>query len=212
MDDKLYAQWILNGQQGLGSLVLDHLSISKFKELGKEDVLVKLHAASLNYRELAIAKGAVGLTIREGVVPGSDGAGVVTAIGSSVQDFKPGDKVVTHLAPHMGEEEWPIFTNISSGLGQVADGTLQEAGIFHETALVPMPSNFTFEQAATLTRSALTAWNALFGLKGKEVKKGDWVLVQGTGGVSIAALQVRATKPIHIARNSQHVVCICRWG
>jgi len=54
-----------------------------------------------------------------------------------------------------------------------------------------MPSNLSFEQAATLTCSALTAWNALFGLRGRELKAGEWVLVQGTGGVSIAALQVR---------------------
>jgi NADPH:quinone reductase-like Zn-dependent oxidoreductase len=180
----------LHGQEGINGLIPSQLSTLELQGLGEEEVVVKIHAASLNYRGLAIAKGAVGLSIREGVVPRSDGSGIVTAVGSSVKDFNPGDKVVTHLAPYMDEEEWPALKNIATGLGQVADGTLQEVGVFHESALVRMPSNSGFEQAATLTCSALTAWNALFGLNSKGVKKDDWVLVQGTGGVSVAALQV----------------------
>lgn len=84
---------------------------------------------------------------------------------------------------------FPTAADISSGLGQVAEGTIQEYGVFDETALVSMPTNLSFEQAATLTCSGLTAWNALFG-GGRMVGKGDTVLTQGTGGVSIAALQV----------------------
>jgi NADPH:quinone reductase-like Zn-dependent oxidoreductase len=114
----------------------------------------------------------------------------VVDIGKSVKKFQKGQRVVTHLVPGLPDDEWPKFESINKGLGQTLDGTLCEFGLFHESCLVEAPSNLNFEQAATLTCSGLTAWNALFGLKGREVKTGDWVVVQGTGGVSIAALQV----------------------
>ncbi|KAF4869414.1 Zinc-type alcohol dehydrogenase-like protein [Colletotrichum siamense] len=79
---------------------------------------------------------------------------------------------------------------MTQGLGQQRDGTLCEIGVFSDTALVRMPKSLSFEEAATLTCSGLTAWNALFGHPGKVVHVGDHVLVQGTGGVSIAALQL----------------------
>lgn len=82
------------------------------------------------------------------------------------------------------------MTDICHGLGQELDGTLQSQGVFHETALVHMPQGLDFLEASTLTCSGLTAWNALFGVEGYRPKNKDYVLVQGTGGVSIAALQV----------------------
>jgi NADPH:quinone reductase-like Zn-dependent oxidoreductase len=112
----------------------------------------------------------------------------VLAVGQSVKDFKIGDKVCTHLAPHMRDDEIVTFTNTSEGLGQTLDGTLAEYGVLHKSALVHMPPNLSFEQASTLTCSALTAWNALSSRR--NLQKGDIVLTQGTGGVSIAALQV----------------------
>lgn len=127
--------------------------------------------------------------MKENLVPGSDGAGVVRAVGTNVKEFKAGDKVVTHLCPEVGDDHIPTFADISAGIGHGKDGTLREFGVFHYTALVLAPKNLTFEQAATLTCSGLTAWNAL-----KDVKEGDWVLVQGTGGVSIAALQFAVGK------------------
>jgi NADPH:quinone reductase-like Zn-dependent oxidoreductase len=96
---------------------------------------------------------------------------------------------VTHLVPFIPDDELPVFKHIGTGMGQEVNGTLQQYGVFHESCLVLMPQTVSFEQAATLTCSALTAWNALFGLKGRELKKGDWILTQGSGGVSIAALQ-----------------------
>lgn len=131
------------------------------------------------------------------MIPGSDGAGVVLSTGPSVSQFSKGDKVVMHLAPGTEEDELPTFEHILNGLGQKTDGTLTEYGVFHVSALVKLPSNLSFEQAATLTCSGLTSWNALFGLRGRELKKGDWLLVQGTGGVSIAALQVRKVIDTH---------------
>ena len=128
-------------------------------------------------------------------MPGSDAAGVVETVGSSVDRFQPGDHVCTHLTFGMTEDAFATFADISSGLGHQLDGTLRTFGVFHDTSLVKMPRNLRFNEAATLTCSALTAWNGLFGIDGREPKKGIMVLVQGTGGVSIAALQVRSISP-----------------
>lgn len=130
------------------------------------------------------------LPILPSVIPGSDGAGIVLAAGSAVPNLKPGSKVIMHLAPRVAVDQLPGFAEINAGLGQTSHGTLCRRGVFHHTALVPMLDSMSFEEAASLTCSGLTAWNALMGLRGREVKKGDWVLVQGTGGVSITALQV----------------------
>lgn len=80
--------------------------------------------------------------------------------------------------------------HVCAGLGQELDGTLTTHGVFKESCLAKLRPEISFEQAATLSCSGITAWNAVMGLKGREVKKNDWVLIQGTGGVSIAAMQV----------------------
>lgn len=138
-------------------------------------------------------KGFIPLPVRDNVVPGSDGAGVVVAVGSAVPSgLRPGMRVVAHLAPHvLPEDRLPDNPDIHAGLGCGVDGTLLRRGRFHWTALAEIPGDaLSFEEAASLTCSGLTAWNTLFGLRGREVRKGDWVLVQGTGGVSVTALQV----------------------
>ncbi|OJJ99724.1 hypothetical protein ASPACDRAFT_60558 [Aspergillus aculeatus ATCC 16872] len=179
--------WILEGQQGLSSLkLIDDKSVPS---LGDHDVLVRIHAASLNHRDLAIAKGAHSLVINPNVVAASDGAGIVESVGPQVQVFQPGDRVCTYMVPHKPESEPVTFADIGSGLGQRIDGTLRPYAVFHQTALVKMPSSLSFVEASTLTCAALTAWNALFGLSSRAPKKGDVVLVQGTGGVSVIALQ-----------------------
>ncbi|KAE8342463.1 hypothetical protein BDV24DRAFT_150388 [Aspergillus arachidicola] len=179
--------WTLTGQKGISSLkfVENH----PLPALRDHDVRIKIHAASLNYRDLAIALGKFNLTVKDNIVPASDGAGVVEAVGSQVCTFKPGDRVCTHMTTHMADDTPATFADIGSGLGQHVDGTLRGHGVYHETSLVKMPDNLSFDEAATLTCSGLTAWNSLFGLQGREPKKGSVVLVQGTGGVSIAALQ-----------------------
>lgn len=102
-----------------------------------------------------------------------------------------GDRVCTHLTSGLPANQPTTMVDIcQSGLGHNYDGTLTAYTVLHETALVHMPANLDFVQASTLTCSGLTAWNALFGIDSLKPKKGDWVLVQGTGGVSIAALQV----------------------
>lgn len=96
------------------------------------------------------------------------------------------------MEPDLADDDLPSFADINNGLGNKTHGTLCRRGIFPAGALVPKPSTLSHVQAATLTCSGLTAWNALMGYRGREVKAQDWVLVQGTGGVSIAALQVNS--------------------
>ncbi|OQD90841.1 hypothetical protein PENANT_c001G02154 [Penicillium antarcticum] len=180
--------WVLEGQKGFSSLKL--VKDRPVPDLGDFDVLVKLYAASLNYRDLVIAKGSIPLPgFTPGVVPCSDGAGIIEAVGSRVRSFKAGDKVCTHLVSRLPASEVPSFSDINSGLGQHIDGTLRSRGVFHESALVSMPPALSFTEASTLSCSGLTAWNALFGIAGHAPKEGSSVLVQGSGGVSIAALQ-----------------------
>ncbi|KAF2451459.1 NAD(P)-binding protein [Karstenula rhodostoma CBS 690.94] len=183
-------QWTVQGKDGFESLKWDEKA--PVPSLGERDVLVKFHAASLNFRDLAIPKGRYPFPTREGVVPGSDGSGVVEAVGSNVTRFKISsltsnpDKVATlfnqgHLAGSLSP------ASIGTGLGAIIDGALREYGAFDEQGLVHIPSNLDFAEASTLPCAALTAWNALYGLK--PLKPGQTVLTQGTGGVSIFAIQ-----------------------
>lgn len=89
----------------------------------------------------------------------------------------------------VGEDTLPTMAHIAAGLGHGMDGTLTTQGVFPESCLVQFNERLSFAEAATLSCSGITAWNSLFGLKGNEVKAGDWVLVQGSGGVSVNALQ-----------------------
>ncbi|TFB00523.1 hypothetical protein CCMA1212_007847 [Trichoderma ghanense] len=133
-----------------------------------------------------IAKGPV----KNNLIPGSDGAGVVVDVGSAVTSFKAGDKVVTHIALNNADDDMPSVEDLATGLGERTDGTLRRLGVFRQSALVHMPTNLSFAQAATLTCTGLTAWNALMCSLGRAVGPGDYVLVQGTGAVSVAALEI----------------------
>jgi len=178
--------WTVQGQNGFDSLKFNENA--SVPELGDKDVLVKFHAASLNYRDLIIPKGQYPFAQNDGVIPGSDGAGTVEAVGKRVTRFKAGDKVVTlfnqgHLAGSLNAQ------SLKSGVGGVVDGTLRQYGAFDEQGLVHMPENLNWLEGSTLSCAALTAWNGLYGLESKALKQGDTVLTQGTGGVSIFALQ-----------------------
>ncbi|KAI9745929.1 MAG: hypothetical protein M1818_000610 [Claussenomyces sp. TS43310] len=192
-------QWILASQEGFENSLQyqENVNILSPDELGSNEVLVKIHAVSLNYRELSIAdpKGVNG-PIQAPIIPACDGAGVVMAVGSSVQEFQPGDRVITHPAPKAaeasGDNVSASLADVPSMLGQGTDGTLRSIGVFAEKALVHAPVSLDWLQAATLTCTWNTAWNSLFGVEGKKAGPGTCVLVQGTGGVSIATLQLAA--------------------
>lgn len=150
------------------------------------EVLIKTHAASINYRDLMYAKG-VYINLKDGpLVPLGDGAGEVIAVGSRVTRFKPGDRVTHAYFP-----EWidgaPDQHKLASSFGTHISGTLAESFVAHEDALVAIPSYLSYAEAATLSCAGTTAWNALF-VDGK-LEPGETVLLLGTGGVSILALQ-----------------------
>ncbi|PQE10253.1 alcohol dehydrogenase protein [Rutstroemia sp. NJR-2017a WRK4] len=176
--------WRIHGQDGFESLKFN--TEDKVPELGANDVLVKFHAASLNYRDLIMPKGQYPFPQNDKVVPCSDGAGEVIAVGPKVTRFQPGAKVLTLFnQAHIGGSLDPA--TLQTGLGGAIDGTLRQHGVFNENGLVEMPSTLNYLEASTLPCAALTAWNSLFGLR--PLKPGQTVLTQGTGGVSIFALQ-----------------------
>lgn len=155
-------------------------------EPGPREVLLRLRAVSLNYRDLAILRGTYGNFPRP-LVPVSDGVGEVVAVGPEVRRFKVGDRVVPAYVP-----DWirggPTAETSRRRLGGPLDGLLREYACVHEDAAISAPAHLTDAEAATLPIAGVTAWHALFTLG--RVGPGDTVVVQGTGGVSLYALQL----------------------
>ena len=148
------------------------------------EIAVRLHANSLNYHDFAVVSGMWGPT--EPRIPMADGAGVVEAVGLGVTGFKPGDHVVSTFFPTWldGEPEVEGFATVP---GDGVDGYAREHVTAPATAFTSAPKGYTHAEAATLPTAALTAWRALH--DDGHVKSGQTVLTQGTGGVSIFALQ-----------------------
>ncbi len=153
---------------------------------GPYDVLVRIRAAALNYRDHAIIIGSYHYNLDRATVPCSDGAGDVVAVGSSVTRFKPGDRVIPSFF-----QVWidGVPPKNRAALGAPLDGTLAEYIALHEDGCVAMPKSLSYEEAATLPCAGVTAWNALM-LAGSPIKPGDTVLCLGTGGVAMFALQL----------------------
>lgn len=128
--------------------------------------------------------------IKTPLVPACDGAGVVEAVGSAVKDFKTGDRVVTIVGPAPDDDFEYSMADAGTMLGIGNDGTLASKAVFTESTLVHAPKSLDWLQASILTVTWITAWNALFGIEGHHAGPGKTVLVQGTGGVSVAALQL----------------------
>lgn len=153
---------------------------------GRNQVLIKVRACSLNYRDLAILYGTGTLTPKAGLIPLSDGAGEVVATGDSVGLFKKGDRVVGTFFPHW----FGGARDAAAGRGTYgtqADGWLTSYKVVDEESLVSVPDYLSWEQAATLPCAAVTAWNSL--QQSRSVLPGETVLTQGTGGVSLFAVQ-----------------------
>lgn len=149
-------------------------------------VLVKFHAASLNYRDLMMVKGWYNPRLKMPIVPLSDGAGEIFAVGGTVTKWKVGDRVMPIFMQEWYDGEVD-FKKAKTALGGDFDGCLREFGTFDENGVVKIPDHLSFEEAATLPCAAVTAYNALF--CSGELNSGESVLLQGTGGVSIFALQ-----------------------
>lgn len=154
---------------------------------GAGQVLIKLRAFSLNYRDLMVIMGTYNPRMRLPRVPFSDGAGEVVAIGEGVSRVKVGDRVTPLFMPKWIDGE-PDIEKGKSALGGAVDGLLQEYIVLSEEAVVLIPEHLSYEEGATLPCAAVTAWHAL--ITEGNLKAGDTVLVQGTGGVSIFALQL----------------------
>ncbi|WP_044422150.1 zinc-dependent alcohol dehydrogenase family protein [Pseudomonas syringae group genomosp. 3] len=151
------------------------------------EVLVRVHAASLNFRDIAMLRNQYPAPHLKGLIPTSDGAGEVIAVGSGVDDFKVGDRVMGTFQPRWYAGRMP--TNLGQyHYGSAVDGWLTEQKVTSQEALVRIPDHLTYEEASTLPCAGLTAWTALS--EGAAIRSGDTVLVLGTGGVSIFALQL----------------------
>ena len=152
---------------------------------GPGEVLIAVRAISFNYRDLLMVTGRYNPKLRLPRVPCSDGAGEVVAVGEGVTAWKPGDRVAGIFM-----QNWLDGTltppRAKGALGGDIDGMLTENVVLKETGLVPIPEHLSFQEAATLPCAAVTAWNAL---AAGNLKPGGTVLIQGTGGVSIFALQ-----------------------
>ena len=163
-----------------------HLADRPPPEPGVGEVLVRMRAASLNYRDLMTVQDPEGRRLPYPRIPNSDGSGEVVAIGAGVSRFRPGDRVAgCFFQCWPGGEITPEA--MASALGGALDGVLAEEVVLSENGLVMVPEHLSFEAAATLPCAALTAWHALVA-KGN-LRAGETVLVLGTGGVSIFALQ-----------------------
>ena len=150
-------------------------------------VLVKVAACSLNFRDLGIVRGTYRMPVPDNLVPLSDGAGEVIEVGAGVKRFKVGDKVAGCFF-----QRWPAGEASpdvhASALGGGIDGMLAEYAVLEEEGVVKIPAHLTVEEGATLPCAGVTAWHAL--VEHGKVIAGQTVLLQGTGGVSIFGLQL----------------------
>jgi NADPH:quinone reductase-like Zn-dependent oxidoreductase len=147
-------------------------------------VKVRWHALSLNFHDYAVVSGM--MPVCEGRIPVSDGAGEIVAVGPDVTEWSVGDRVMSLFFP-----EWTDGYPTAEGMGAIAgdsvDGCAVEYGLYRPGALTRIPDGYSYQEAATLPCAALTAWRAL--VEVGELQAGETVLVEGSGGASVFALQ-----------------------
>lgn len=172
-----------------GAWGLDHLTVGEREDPhpGPGQVVVAVAAAALNYRDLLMVQGKYNPKQPLPLIPGSDGAGRVIEVGAGVSRVKLGDRVCPIFAQGWIAGE-PTRERARTTLGGPLDGTLAERVVVSAEGVVAVPDHLSDEEAATLPCAAVTAWNALVAEGG--VTAGQTVLVQGTGGVSLFALQL----------------------
>lgn len=166
------------------------------RQPGANEVLVRVRATSLNRRDVMIAKGFYPVGDKTQLVPLSDGAGEVVAVGPKVTRFKNGDRVAGNFFQGWAAGK-PTATIGATALGGGVDGLLAQYATFNEQGLVAVPAHLSYEEGATLACAAVTAWSGLV-TRGR-MQAGDFVLLQGTGGVAIFGLQFAAAagaKPV----------------
>lgn len=175
--------WQIVSDGGIDALNLADVATP---EPGPGEVRVKIAASSINFRDLMTIKDPKARNLPYPRIPNSDGAGTITAVGPGVTGLKVGDRVASCFF-----QDWPAgpcsVDVMSSALGGALDGVLAEEAVLKAGGVIPIPEHYSMEQAATLPCAALTAWHALAEVA--QVKPGQTVLLLGTGGVSIFALQ-----------------------
>lgn len=174
----------ITGTEGLASLKLNEVAVPV---PGHGEVLIRVRAVSLNYRDYMNVMGIKGVSGPIPRVPCSDGAGEVVSVGEGVKNWKAGDRVVVPFMPQWLDGS---FTQeyLMLALGANVDGLMREHAVLPANCLLRIPDYMSFDEAATLPCAAVTAWDALV-VRG-QLKAGETVLVLGTGGVSTFALQI----------------------
>jgi NADPH:quinone reductase-like Zn-dependent oxidoreductase len=166
---------------------LDHLTLSEIEPVppGPGEIQVDIKASSLNFHDYAVVAGMI--PVDDGRIPMSDGAGVVAAVGEGVTEFAAGDRVLSCFFPNW-HDGGPELSKLLGVPGDHVNGFAAQSVTMGANAFTRMPANLDFDAASTLTCAGLTAWRAL--MVETQLRPGDWVLVQGSGGVSIFALQL----------------------
>ena len=158
------------------------------RDLAPFEVRIRVHAVSLNYRDLMVASGNYLVTVDDPIIPCSDGAGEVLAVGPGVTRVQVGDRVAGSFFPYW--QDGPTSPEkIRHALGGDIDGMLAEEVVLHEEAVAKIPASLSFVEAATMPCAGVTAWNALF-VSSNAIKPGDTALFLGTGGVSVLGMQL----------------------
>lgn len=174
---------------------------------GPGEVQVEVKASSLNFHDYAVVVGLI--ATEDGRIPMSDGAGIVTAVGEGVSEFAVGDRVLSHFFPHW-QDGPPSALRLGGVPGDNVDGFAANTVTMPVSAFSRMPHHLDFAEAATLTCAGLTAWRAL--AVETHLNPGDWVLVQGSGGVSVFALQFARMMGCRVVATSSSEAKLARLG
>ena len=169
------------GQKGTNALEQQEMTS---RELKSAEVCVRVKTASLNYRDLVTIKRGVS----QELIPLSDGAGVIEEVGEAVTRLKKGDRVVGLFFPLWQAGSLDAYKSSMARGGAPTDGMLAQYVYGHEDGFIKFPEYLSYEEASTLPCAGLTAWNALI-VQGK-LKSGDTIVILGTGGVALFALQL----------------------
>jgi NADPH:quinone reductase-like Zn-dependent oxidoreductase len=175
--------WQIVSPNGIDAL---ELSERRSPDPGPGEVKMRIRASSINYRDLGTVRDPVSRKLPYPRIPNSDGAGEIVAVGPGVTGLSKGARVASTFFQRWDDGQCSAEA-MASALGGALDGVLAEEAVLSSDGVVPIPGHLSFEEAATLPCAALTAWNAL--AEAARVKAGDTVLLLGTGGVSIFALQ-----------------------
>jgi NADPH:quinone reductase-like Zn-dependent oxidoreductase len=169
---------------------------------GPSDVVMRVRAVSLNARDLSMVSGTYLRKTPTGMVPCSDAAGEVVAVGAQVMRVKPGDRVMSMFAPGWQCGQFSLAAARSALGAGTTTGTLAEAISLPEHGVIEVPAHLSFEEASTFTCAGLTAWHALF--EDASLTPGSAVLTLGTGGVSVFAVQFALQAGARVIATSSH--------